>query len=100
MYILCRKLNFEFTENKKDLLLRSGMIKIIDTKILMEEASKLKCKYPIALGKYPIALADCYTLALAKLFNCIALFAKEESEIKSIIEKKSLKIPVVFLEKL
>lgn len=70
-YILCRKYGFRKAERKVDRFLKD--FNIIFESILRNEAIKLKCKYPISL-------ADCYSLSIAKL-NSIPIYFKQEKEI-------------------
>ncbi len=89
-YVLCRKLGSKIAEEKRRYLLESNMINIIETSVLMNEAAKLKCERSLSLP-------DCFTLSLAKIFNCKALFVKMEKEIEEEVKRKSFNIEIEFL---
>ncbi|MEM3070732.1 MAG: PIN domain-containing protein [Candidatus Bathyarchaeia archaeon] len=89
-YVLCRKLRSKIAEEKRRYLLESNMINIIETNVLMNEVAKLKCERALSLP-------DCFTLSLAKIFNCEALFVKREKEIEEEVKRKSFNIEIEFL---
>ena len=89
LYILCRKVSYNVAKNKLNALKASGFIKIIPISDLIEKASKLKCERHIAL-------ADCYTLALAEEFDGKAVFAKAENEIINAIKRSPFNVDVLF----
>jgi len=67
LYIICRKASMNIAKQKFDLLKGSGFINIIPTNMLLEDAASIKCRRKLAL-------ADCFTIALAvenKLSCCI-----------------------------
>ncbi len=90
LYILCRKAGWATALEKKSQLAKSGLIHVIPTETLMEEAAKLKCERTLSL-------ADCFTIALAKIFRCKALFVKPEKELEKEIKKKPLDVKVEYL---
>ena len=65
------------------------MIEIIADSELLEYAAQYKCNRAIAL-------ADCFTLAAAKLHKCPALFIKKEKEISDEIEKQPFDVDLKF----
>lgn len=77
-YILCRKINSE--EARKILDDFSGVFNIISEKWLLEKAGLIKCKFPISL-------ADCYSIALGISQDCPILFMEEQELSKDIVEK-------------
>lgn len=92
IYILCRKINAEIATQKYHDLINSKYITIIPTKELIYEAAKIKCTRKISI-------ADCYTIALAKTYNCKALFAYPEKELITENNRKPFKIKIEFLYK-
>jgi hypothetical protein len=56
----------------------------------MNEAAKVKCERALSLP-------DCFTLALAKIFNCKAFFVRKEEEIEKEIKRKSFEVGIEFL---
>jgi len=90
LYILCRKTSMEIALEKLNYLKLSGYIEIINISELIEMASELKCKRALAL-------ADCFTIALAKKYSGKAVFAKLENEIKKEITKEPFDIDIVFI---
>lgn len=75
-YLLCR--NFGFKKAKKIVESFLKDFFILSELELRNQASKLKCKYPISI-------ADCYSLSIAKL-NSIPVYYKKEQEITEKIE--------------
>ncbi len=67
LYIICRKFGWNVAVEKRQYLLESKMINFVETPELIEEAAKLKCNQAIAM-------ADCFTLAIAKSYSCKAIF--------------------------
>jgi len=90
LYIICRKATLNIALEKLRYLKLSRFIEIIPTSELIEEASQIKCRRSIALP-------DCFTLALAKIYNGTAIFTKLEKEIKREIEREAFKVDIVFL---
>ena len=89
LYILCRKASYEIAQRKLDALKSSGYIEIVPISDLIENASKLKCDRHIAL-------ADCFTIALAEEFNGKAVFAKLEKELIKAVEKSPFDVDLIF----
>lgn len=71
-------------------MLESKVVDIIETGTLMGEAAKVKCERALSLP-------DCFTLALAKIFNCKALFVRREEEIEREIKRRSFDVEIEFL---
>ena len=92
-YILCRKLGAETAREKISNLRDSNYVMVVDTEQASRIAARIKCSRALAL-------ADCYTLATAKLAGLKALFAFREAELVHEIEKRPLDVEVVFLEDL
>ena len=90
MYILCRKTGWKIAENKKNSLLFSRMIHIVPLEELLDEVAKIKCERRISL-------ADCCTIALARIYNCKALFVKKERELEEEMKRKPFDIEIEFL---
>lgn len=89
LYITCRKLGWKDALEKKQQLIDSRMINIVADSELIEYAAEYKCNRAIAL-------ADCFTLANAKLNNCPALFVRKEREISEEIQKKTFDVDLKF----
>jgi predicted nucleic acid-binding protein len=89
-YVLCRRLGWSVAEEKGRYLLRSQVMNIVETGVLMSEAAKLKCERALSLP-------DCFTLALAKIFDCKAYFLKREEEMEKEIKRRSFDTGVEFL---
>jgi len=66
------------------------VVDIIETGALMSEAAKVKCERALSLP-------DCFTLALAKIFDCKAYFVKREDEMEKEIKKRSFDVEIEFL---
>ena len=90
MYILCRKAGWKIAENKKSSLLFSRMIQVVPLEELLDEVTKIKCERRISL-------ADCCTIALARIYNCKALFVKKERELEEEMKRKPFDIEIEFL---
>jgi len=90
-YILCRKLGAELSRTKVDNLLRSNYITVVDMERLHVLAAQIKCERALAL-------ADCYSLATAKITNSRALFAFKEEELAREIQRKPFETQISFLE--
>ncbi len=80
-YILCRRIGWNEALQKKENLLRSGFIKVIKTDEILEEGAKIKCTRSLAL-------ADCLSIALGKIYNIPVIFAKKEAELKKELTNK------------
>jgi predicted nucleic acid-binding protein len=92
-YILCRKLGAETAKSKLDDLRDSNYVLIADTERVSRIAAEVKCSRTIAL-------ANCYTLATAKLTRCKALFAYHETELEREMKKRPYNLELTFLEDL
>ncbi len=83
-YVLCRKIGEEKAKEVIDHLIDSHYFNVVEiNEKIIEEAGKCKCKYSISL-------ADCITIATAKVKGVKALFREEE-------ELKDLNVPEVIL---
>ena len=90
LYVLCRRAGWEVAEGKRRLLEESGLIAVIPTSLIVGEASRMKCQRAISL-------ADCFTIAIAKLYGCAALFAKRERGLDAEAARRAFKVPLEFL---
>ena len=88
LYICCRKMGFDQAYTIITTFLK-GFI-IYEESKLRESAARLKCQYAISI-------ADCYSLALAKIEN-IPLFMKREIEIENILKKEKLPAEIIFID--
>jgi len=89
-YVLCRRLGWAIAEEKRRYLLESKVVAIMETGALMSEAAKVKCERALSLP-------DCFTLALAKIFDCKAFFVKREEEMEKEIKRRSFDVEIEFL---
>ena len=80
LYILCRLLGIDEARKRIDLMKDSGYFEIVNSNEILLEAAECKCLFPISI-------ADCHTLALAKKYGFPALFYKLEKEFVPIIKK-------------
>ncbi|MEM2592018.1 MAG: PIN domain-containing protein [Thermofilaceae archaeon] len=80
LYVLCRVLGFEEAERRMNLILDSGYFNVVSSERLSKLVAQCKCVFPVSI-------ADCYTLALAKQYSIPALFYKPEKELQPILEK-------------
>ena len=80
MYVICRLLGMNEAKKRIDLLKESGYIEIISSTNISIEVAECKCLFPISI-------ADCHTLALAKTYRIPPLFYRLEKEFEPIIEK-------------
>ncbi len=91
LYILCRYENL-----KKALSYIEGIVKSVSiapsSKISLI-AGQFKCKYPIAL-------ADCWVLATAKVYRVPSLFAFKEKEIVKHLDLIKKEVEIVFLDEI
>jgi len=92
-YILCRKLGLKAAESKLDNLRNSNYVLIVDTEQASRIAAEIKCSRTLAL-------ADCYTLATAKLTGSKALFAFRETELEREMKRRPYDVELIFLEDL
>jgi len=90
-YVLCRKLGWRESSERVNKLLASGYFKVEDTLTLINEASQLKCKRAISLP-------DCFTLALAHKIVGNALFARNEQDLTTEIQRKPFEVKIFFLD--
>jgi predicted nucleic acid-binding protein len=90
-YILCRRKGDKFASEALESLLKSGFISPISSDELDMQAGRYKCSRAISL-------ADCYTLAVAKIFDVVALFAKREEDIRVESERQPFDVKLLFLE--
>jgi predicted nucleic acid-binding protein len=90
LYIICRKFGWPAALEKKQYLLESKMVNIIESSELVEDAARFKCNRSLAL-------ADCYTLAIAKKNSCKAVFARRELEFDKEINKTEFDVEIEFL---
>jgi len=77
-YVTCRLLGREEAETRIGLLLRSGYFNVVEAGRIWRTAALCKCRFPISL-------ADCHTLALAKSYGLPPLFYRVEREFEDIL---------------
>lgn len=92
-YVLCRKLGAETAKSKLDGLRNSNYVPIVDSEQASRIAAEIKCSRALAL-------ADCYTLATAKVTESKALFAFRETELEREMKRRPYDVEVIFLEDL
>ena len=89
-YVLCRRAGPAVALRKKSLLLRSGVVRVVSVSELADEAALIKCERAISL-------ADCFTIALARVYGCPAVFAKKEKELEREMERRPFNVEMLFL---
>jgi len=92
-YVLCRKLGPERAKSKLDGLRKSNYLLTVNTEHASRIAAEIKCSRGLAL-------ADCYTLATAKVTGSRALFTFRERELQREMKKRPCDVEVIFLEDL
>lgn len=92
-YILCRKRGGGFAREAVEALLKSGRLSFVSSDEVDMEAGAYKCARSISL-------ADCYVLAVARVFKSAAVFAKREDDLSREAKKKPFDVEVLFLEDL
>ncbi|MHA1377044.1 MAG: PIN domain-containing protein [Candidatus Helarchaeota archaeon] len=90
-YILCRRIGWDDAVQKKEDLLRSGVIEVIKTEEILDKGARIKCKRSLAL-------ADCLSIALGEIYKIPVLFAKKEAELIKELKKNPFIIKIEFLE--
>ncbi|MCX6648947.1 MAG: PIN domain-containing protein [Candidatus Bathyarchaeota archaeon] len=90
LYLLCRRIGFDKAKNHVDNLIFSGLMDLEPAAELMETAARMKCFRPIAL-------ADCYTLALAEKHHLVALFLDREAELVREMGRDPFDVELEFL---
>ena len=90
LYLMCRRIGFEKAKRHVESLIFSGLIDLEPTVELMEIAARIKCSHPLAL-------ADCYTLALAEKRHLVALFLDRETELVREISRAPFDVELEFL---
>jgi len=91
LYVLCRVEGFRSALNFISDVARKATIPSLGSIALV--AGQFKCKYPIAL-------ADCWVLATAKVNGVPALFESREEEIAKRLSEIEQEVEVKFLEDL
>ncbi len=92
-YILCRRRGERFAREAVEALIKSGRLSVASSDEVDLEAGAYKCARSVSL-------ADCYVLAVAKVFNATAVFAKRENDLSREASKKLFDVEVIFLEDL
>lgn len=89
-YVLCRQVGEKTARERVGALAGSGLIEIEEESQLHILAARVKCERAISI-------ADCYTLAVAQLVRCPALFATREKDLVRELERKPFPNTVHFL---
>jgi predicted nucleic acid-binding protein len=90
-YVLCRKVGHASAARRIDSLLASGYLSIEDGSSIHRAAAAVKCSRAIAL-------ADCYTLAVAEANSAKPVFAHRAEDLLKESGRKPFPIPPVFLD--
>ncbi len=80
-YVLCRLLGRDEALKRVSRIIYSGFFYIVDSYTIREEIASCKCSFPISL-------ADCSTLALARSLKMPALFLCIEKEFRKCWNKR------------
>jgi hypothetical protein len=89
--VLCRLLGRMQARSKVDSLVRSNYFNLTDVAELYANAAEIKFERALALGQS-------YTIANAKVTGSIALFAFQEEDLKSEMEKKPFDVKIRFVD--
>ncbi len=92
-YVLCRKLGEAQAAAVVKDIVTSGVIHVVAPPGIHIEAARCKCQNPIAL-------ADCYAIALARRLHTKAVFNREQELEKAIRKNPQLTHTVLFLDQL
>jgi predicted nucleic acid-binding protein len=90
-YILCRRRGDSFATEAVESFLRTNYVSILSSDDIDIEAGRYKCSRTISL-------ADCYVLAVAKVQNASAVFAKKEDDISREVRRQPFDVKMFFLE--
>lgn len=90
-YILCRREGEKYARTSIESVLMSGYLSVVSSDELDLVAGHYKCLRALSL-------ADCYVLAVAKLEQIPAVFAKREDDLKKELEKDPFDVRLLFLE--
>lgn len=93
LYVLCRRLGAERATSIARSLLRSGVLHVVSPPGVHARAALCKCRHSIAL-------ADCYSVALAQTLGMRAVFHREKELEKAAARDEELRRLVVFLDEL
>jgi len=92
-YVLCRRRGEKVAADYTRSYLSAGYSALHDSELVDMTAGTYKCERAISL-------ADCYVIAVAKLQEASALFARHETDLDREIERKPFDVPVLFIEDL
>ena len=92
-YVLCRRRGQKVAADYTRSYLSAGYSALHDSELVDMTAGTYKCERAISL-------ADCYVIAVAKLQEASALFARHETDLDREIERKPFDVPVLFIEDL
>jgi len=89
-YIFCRKSGYQNAKEFVSEFLKDFII--YSESELRDEAFHLKCKFPISI-------ADCYSLAIGKI-RIIPVYMKKEEEIGQVLDELSSVVEIKFIDNL
>ena len=89
-YIFCRRNGYEEAKELVSEFLKDFII--CSESKLRDEAFRLKCNLPISV-------ADCYSLAVGRVFN-IPVYMIKEKEIEKVIDKLLSMVKVIFINEI
>jgi len=87
-YIFCRRSGFQNAIKYASEFLKDFII--YSESELRDEAYHLKCKFPISI-------ADCYSLAIGKIRN-IPVYMKKEEEIDKVLEELLSVVKIIYID--
>jgi predicted nucleic acid-binding protein len=91
LYILCRSIGWKESQKKVQYLIESSAVKILPSKLIWNEAARIKCDVAIALP-------DCFTIAAARVISGQAIFVRKEKEIHKAIKQGKIDDTLLFLK--
>ena len=92
-YVLCRRRGQKIAADYTRSYLSAGYSALADSELVDMTAGTYKCERAISL-------ADCYVIAVAKLQEASALFARHQTDLDREIKRKPFDVPILFIEDL
>ena len=90
-YVICRLKGENIAKQTIKLMKSIKNLTIDNSESLTEIGGSIKCKRAIAM-------TDCLNIALAQKYNCSALFASIEAELKKEFDRESFQVEIIFLK--
>lgn len=88
-YVMCRKLGSSEAGNVMEEFISSNLVMPLEIEGTGRIAADLKCKFPIAI-------ADCYSLALGKQLG-LPVYMRKEKEIVRVLSELKKEVEIIFV---